>query len=163
MLPWVVNKIVYQVDQHWDAATGPTEPWSWLSSHAVGSAPIGVRVLSLTWGVHKTSVLQVLSSLQSLSRRPWTLRNILHSNEHLGDHQELEQGWGDAIEGSGRTGRAVKESRYCSWSEPCRAGLLGMERGTKHECMVGEQLSSTCNSKATQEAVAVWMSKGEIA
>lgn len=30
-----------------------------------------------------------------------------------------------------------------------------MEGGTKHEWVVGEQLSSTCKSKTTQEAVAV--------
>lgn len=105
------------------------------------------------------------SPLQLAIQKTLNLRNTLHSNEHLGDHQELEQGWGDASEGPGRAGpgRAVKESRCCSWSEPCRAGLLGMEGGTKCKWMVGEQLSSTCNSKATQEALAVWMCKGETA
>ncbi|RLW08934.1 hypothetical protein DV515_00002868, partial [Chloebia gouldiae] len=41
------------------------------------------------------------------------------------------------------------------------AGVLGTEGGTKHERVVGEQISSTCNRKATQEAVAAWMCEGK--
>lgn len=83
------------------------------------------------------------------------LRNNLRSSERLGEHQELEQGWSNADDRPGGAGRTVKESRCCDWSGLCRIHLLGMEERRKQEWVVREQLPSICNSKTTQEAVAV--------
>lgn len=117
------------------------------------NSPTGMGVFSLTWSVHKTKMS--LKALQAWPRRPWMLRNTLHRCEHIGNHQEFGEGWSDASEGPGSARRTARGSRRCSWLGLCRTRLLGVKGLRKHKWEVGEHLSSNCNSKTTQETVAV--------
>lgn len=126
----------------------------------MNSAPVGMRVLSLTWGVHKTKmsfksspacnhcpdddlehseIIYIIMNI-FVTMKSWSRAGVMPVRD-LAEQEELWR----------RADSAVGQS--------CRAGLLGMEGGTKW--VVCQQLSSTYNSKATQEAVAVWMCKGE--